>query len=139
MNEKQWTAVCRQVDNLWGTTHKWQTAREAAWQYARNLEYDAMTEAVQDFMLEGKQHAPSPSEVISRTRSRGGLIAGTFEPRESCRHATFAIVSYHDDGTAADGLCIQCRTDLTWAPGQQRSVGDTTPLASEPDLEVVAG
>ena len=121
MTPSEWHKICEEIDSIWGNTAAWRNSRDLALRYARGIGYRSAMDFVQDAVLDGRARPPSPSEVIAGAVKRGGPVKSS----GPCRHTTFTIFAYHDDGTGAEGMCVGCRTEMTWPAGHMRSVGDS--------------
>lgn len=137
MNEREWQKTVSEIHDLWGASAKWTSARTAVYEHAADLDYAATKAAIKAYFDEGLKVAPSPSEVITRTRSAGGTIRQAIG---ACRHPNKAILTYHTDGSAKTGICASCPKELTFTPGQVRTVGDLEERArrrasGEPDTQ----
>ena len=119
MTPQEWHAIVDEVNRLWGKTAKWGKAKEDVWRFARTLDYQATHDTVTRLFESDRPNAPSPSEVISQTKTTGGTIPLDGE----CHHPNLAVTSWHDDGTGKDGLCARCLTVFRWPAGRIRSVG----------------
>ncbi len=120
MTQGEWLDVVNEVVSLFGSSSKWSKSDDA-YKHVRNLNYQTAMDVVQDMFNDGLKHPPSMSEIVTATRNRGGVTRNLSQP---CKHVTFAIFEYHDDGTAAEGMCTGCRTEMVWSSGKIRSVGD---------------
>lgn len=119
MTSKEWGMIAAKVVAMFGTSSKW--ARfDDTYEQVRDVSYRAASDAVNDAFNNGRTFPPTMSEIVTAARNRGGS-SGMTGP---CRHDTFAIFTYHDDGTASEGTCIGCRTSMTWQHGTVRTVGD---------------
>jgi len=120
MTPSEWDSIVKKVTDLWGPSPKWASARVSVYDYARNMNYVKTVQVVDAMFLDGRLASPSPSEVISSSRIAGALDAA---PVDDCDHTTWAIVAYHDDGSASAGVCAACRLERTWGPGEIRTAG----------------
>ncbi len=119
MTPGEWGRIKEEVETLFGNSSKW--ARfDDAYKHARSITYQSAMEAVQDAFNEGRTNPPTMSEIVAAARRRGGAIAGAAGP---CRHDTFAVFDYHKDGSASSGLCVGCRTEMSWTVGKIRTPG----------------
>ena len=115
MTPSEWDSIVKKVTDLWGPSPKWASARVAVYDYARNMNYAKTVQVVDSMFVDGRLAAPSPSEVISSSRIAGALEVA---PVDDCAHTTWAIFSYHDDGSASSGICVVCKLERTWGPGE---------------------
>lgn len=127
MTPAEWESICTEVASLWGPSVKWRTAKEAVWKYARNVDAATAHATVEGYFLNDNTHPPSPSEIISKARAAGGVVAMT----GPCPHRNVAVFTYHDDGTGETGMCSACKVGFKWHPGKIRTVGDWEKRAKE--------
>ena len=137
MTVNEWIAVCDEIESLWGPSVKWKNAKDGVWKFARNVDAQTAHATVERYFMGNKIHPPSPSEVISQTITAGGIVVST----APCRHSTFAIFTFHEDGTGKTGMCVQCKTEFRWPPLKIRTPGDwedraKARQASEPDVPI---
>lgn len=125
MTGSEWTDVVREVESLFGRSSKWvDRAAEAAFRRKFHaISKDAAMAAVGKLYEQGRGSAPSSSELyVEAAAMPGAFVTQTHRP---CQHTEYGIVSFHDDGTADEAFCRQCRTEFRLKPSDHvRTVGD---------------
>lgn len=119
MTPDQWHHIRTTVLTNWGSTSKWAKAADL-YPDVRALPYDIMRQVVTDIRDSGREHAPTPGEIIGLTKQRTGPLTPNHRPEPTeCAHPTIAIVAYAtEDQTSPDYLtptermCAACLTDL---------------------------
>ena len=132
MNVTEWEKVCSEVAALFDRSSKWtpDSTKRVYQQFGLGTKFRSAMDVLQDMFLSGRAFAPSPSEVITAARTRGGVEAA---PRLSkCPHATYSVFTFHGDGTGATGMCVVCRTEYVWGEGAgPLTVGDLEEAAKK--------
>jgi nitrite reductase/ring-hydroxylating ferredoxin subunit len=120
VNPTQWHQVVDEVNSLWGPSAKWSKAKDSVWKYAQAISSEEALATVARLFLSDQAHPPTPSEIISKTRAAGGVVALS----GPCPHETFAITEWHADGTGKAGICVRCHETFQWPPLKIRTPGD---------------